>query len=86
MLLCSYLCYRPSLLPVSGLDVYRTCKLPAKAARGAVTLLNKYGVGQENINTASRLFGEWLFFHLACSVFLVNAFVYAYHFVCDTVT
>ena len=51
--------FHPAVLyPLSGLDVYRTCKLPKKAARGAVALLNKYGVGQEGGKTSGSLFGE----------------------------
>ena len=54
---CSPL-YPAVLCPLSGLDVYRTCKLPTKAARGVVALLNKYGVGQEGGKTSGSLFGE----------------------------
>ncbi|XP_076467623.1 uncharacterized protein LOC143298628 [Babylonia areolata] len=31
-----------------GLEAYRTCRLPAKAAQGAVRLLQKYRVGQDS--------------------------------------
>ncbi|KAK7096819.1 hypothetical protein V1264_003878 [Littorina saxatilis] len=40
-----------------GLDAYRTCKLPEKAAQSTVTLLDKYQTGQANSQRSDLLFG-----------------------------